>query len=269
MAEHDGKVAVVSGAARGQGRSHALALAREGAAIVGFDICAKLPTVPADGATEDDLRETGRLVEEAGGRFLQAKVDARDLGALEELADRAMDEFGRVDILVVNHGVWSVAESSWQLEEEEWNEVVDTLLSGSWKVAKAFIPKILEGERGGSIVITSSTNGIMPQPGGAHYSAAKAGQIHLAKVLAWELGKHEVRVNAVCPGGIDTPMLTTGGGLEKGSEWWPEFFQARNRLPVELLAPEVISDAVLWLVSDRAKFVTGVALPVDSGWTIF
>jgi SDR family mycofactocin-dependent oxidoreductase len=268
MGRLDGKVAVISGAARGQGRSHAVTLAREGASIVAFDICEPLKTALTPGATEDDLQETMRLVEEQDQRCMTAKADARDLGAMQDLADRAMADFGRIDILLVNHGLWNVANNSWELEEEEWNESVDVMLTGSWKVAKAFIPKILEGERGGSIVFTASANGVTPQPGAVHYCAAKAGIIHMMHVLAWELGKSNIRVNTVNPGGIATPMLLEGGTVERALELHPEYIgNNRNMLPIEWQPPESISNAILWLVSDEAAYVTGVALPVDAGWT--
>jgi SDR family mycofactocin-dependent oxidoreductase len=270
MGRLDGKVAVISGAARGQGRSHAVRLAREGASIVAFDICEPLETVLTPGATEEDLAETMRLVEAEDQRCLTAKTDARDLAALTELADRAMGEFGRIDIVLINHGCWTVAQNSWELEEDAWNETVDVMLTGGWKVAKAFIPKILEGERGGAIVITASANGLTVQPGAVHYCVAKAGQLHMMRVLAWELGRHNVRVNAVAPGGVDTAMLLEGGTVEKAAELNPEYItNNRNRLPIEWQPVHSISDAILWLVSDEAAYVTGVTLPVDAGWSIY
>ena len=268
MGRLDGKVVVISGAARGQGRSHAVALAREGATIVGFDICEKLATVLTPGATEEDLAETQRLVEEQDQRCLTVKADARDLAALTDLADRAMEEFGRVDILLINHGLWSVAANSWELEEEAWQETIDVMLTGAWKVAKAFIPKILEGDRGGSIVITASANGVTPQPGAVAYCAAKAGEIHMMHVLAWELGPHKIRVNSVNPGGVQTPMLLDGGTVERALELNPAYIgNNRNLLPIEWQPVESITNAILWLVSDDADYVTGVALPVDAGWS--
>ena len=270
MGRLEGKVAVISGAARGQGRSHAVTLAREGASIVAFDICEPLKTVLTPGATEEDLAETQRLVEEEDQRCVTAKADARDLPALAALADRAMSEFGRVDVVLVNHGCWHVAPSAWELEEDEWTESVEVMLTGAWKVTKAFIPKVLEGGRGGSIVLTSSANGITVQPGAAHYCAAKAGVLHLMRVLAWELGRHRVRVNAVAPGGIETPMLLEGGTVERAQELHPEYLtNNRARLPIEWQPTSSVSNAIAWLVSDDAAYVTGVTLPVDSGWSIY
>lgn len=267
MGRLDGKVAVISGAARGQGRSHAVTLAREGASIVAFDICEQLPSVMTPGATEEDLAETMRLVEEQDQRCLTSKTDARDLAGLQQLAGRAMSEFGQVDILLVNHGLWHVATNSWELEESDWQETIDVMLTGAWKVCKAFIPKILEGERGGAIVITSSANGVTPQPGAIAYCAAKAGEIHMMHVLAKELGPHRVRVNTVNPGGIQTPMLLEGGTVEKALELHPDYIgHNRNALPIEWQPPESISNAILYLVSDQGEYVTGTSLAVDAGW---
>jgi (+)-trans-carveol dehydrogenase len=271
MGRLDGKVAVISGAARGQGRAHAVTLAREGASIVAFDVCEPLASVMTPGATEEDLAETMRLVEEQDQRCVTSKTDARDLAELQGLAERAMGEFGRVDILLVNHGLWHVSANSWDdLEEDAWQESIDVMLTGAWKVCKAFIPKIVAGEQGGSVVLTSSVNGFTVQPGAGDYCAAKAGVIHLMHVLAWELGQHNIRVNAVCPGGIQTPMLLEGGTVERAVELHPEYIgNNRNRLAIEWQPPESISNAILYLVSDDGFYTTGVALPVDAGWSIY
>lgn len=270
MGRLDGKVAVVSGAARGQGRAHAATLAREGASIVAFDICEKLAHPLTPGATEEQLAETMRVVEEQDQRCLTQKADARDLSAMQELADRAMSEFGKIDILVVNHGIWTVDENSWVLEEDVWQENIDVLLTGAWKVCKAFIPKIIESGNGGSIILTSSANGVTPQPGAIAYCAAKAGVIMMMKVLAKELGPHSIRVNTINPGGIATPMLLEGGTVERALELHPEYIgNNRMSLPCEWLEPEVIANAALWLASDEAAFVTGTMIPVDAGWNNF
>jgi SDR family mycofactocin-dependent oxidoreductase len=266
----DGKVVVISGAARGQGRSHAVTLAREGASIVAFDICEKLEHPLTPGATEEQLAETMRLVEEHDQRCITAKADARDSAAMDTLAERAIGEFGHIDTLVVNHGMWTVAENSWVLEEDVWQENIDVMLTGAWKVCKAFIPKIIDGGKGGSVVLTSSANGVSPQPGAIAYCAAKAGVIMMMKVLAKELGPHNIRVNTVNPGGIATPMLLDGGTVERALELHPEYIgNNRMALPAEWLEPEAISNAVLWLTSDEAAFVTGTMIPVDAGWNNF
>jgi (+)-trans-carveol dehydrogenase len=267
MGRLDGKVAVISGAARGQGRAHATTLAREGASIVAFDICEPLKHPLTPGATEEQLQETARLVEEHDQRCLTAKADARDLPALTKLADQAMSEFGRVDIVVVNHGIWVVEPNSWDLDEDSWQESIDVLLTGAWKVTKAFAPKIIAGQRGGAIVLTGSVNSVQAQPGAIAYVAAKHGVAGIMKVLAHELGPHWIRVNTVNPGGIATPMLLEGGTIDKAAELHPKYI-SHNRalLPVEWIEPQTVADAVLWLVSDEAKNVTGAMIPVDSGW---
>jgi SDR family mycofactocin-dependent oxidoreductase len=270
MGRLDGKVAVISGAARGQGRSHAVTLAREGADIVAFDLCGALETVQTPPATAEDLAETARLVEKQDRRCLVAKVDARDLDALVEFAAKARAEFDHLDLLSVNHGMWSVAASSWELDERAWQESIDVLLTGAWKVCKAFIPHVLAGGRGGSIVLTASSNGFTPQPSAVAYCAAKAGVLNMMRVLAWELGEYDIRVNALCPGGVDTPMVTGGGTLESALALRPRYHEYnRNLLPVELLPPQSVSNALLWLFSDESRHVTGVQLPVDAGWTTF
>lgn len=270
MGRLDGKVAVISGAARGQGRSHAVTLAREGAAIVAFDVCAPIDSITTPPATEEDLAETARLVEEQDQRCLTAVADARDLPALEALAERAHAELGSVDVLCVNHGVWNVAANSWEMDEALWQAHIDVMLTGAWKVCKAFIPKILAGERGGSIILTSSANGYTPQPGAVAYCAAKAGVINMTRVLAFELGEHNVRVNAVCPGGVETPMLLEGGTVERAAELNPRYItNNRNLLPIDWQPAQSISDAVLWLASGEAAYVTGIELPVDAGWSAY
>jgi (+)-trans-carveol dehydrogenase len=269
MPRLDGKVAVISGAARGMGRVHAQTLAREGASIVAFDICDGFAFSRAPAATPDDLAQTARLVEEQGQRCLTAQTDARDLPGLCALADRAMAEFGRVDVLVVNHGIWVVAPNSWDLEEENWQESIDVLLTGAWKVCKAFIPQIIEGQRGGSIVLTSSVNAHTPQPSAIAYTAAKHGITGVMKVLAHELGEHWIRVNTVNPAGIPTPMVQEGDTVEYALKYRPEYI-SNNRalLPEEWIPAQAVADAVLWLSSDEARHITGIQVPVDAGWAI-
>ncbi len=277
MGRLDGRVAVISGAARGQGRAHAETLAREGAHIVAFDLCEPFEHPVHPGATEEDLAETGRLVQAQDRLCLTSKTDARDSEGLAKLAAEAMDQFGRIDVLVVNHGLWVSAPNSWELEEDSWQESLDVLLTGSWKVCKAFIPALIEGGRGGSIILTGSANAVQPQPGAVAYTAGKHGQAGLMKVLALELGPHNVRVNQVNPGAINTPILH-GGAIERSLEFYPNHFSYnRNVLPEEIFDKTVmgatqpaqsISDAVLWLASDESRFVTGIMLPVDGGWTV-
>lgn len=271
MGRFQGKVVVISGAARGQGRAHAVKLAAEGADVVAFDICDGFKFTRHPAATLEDLEQTQKEVEALGRRCLARKVDARDLNALLQLADDAMTQFGRIDVLIVNHGIWAVDKNSWELPEESWQESIDVMLTGAWKVQKAFVPKMLEGGRGGSVVFTSSTNGIIAQPGAIAYCAAKAAHLMMTKVLAHELGQHNIRVNAVSPGRTDTDLIE-GGTVDFSMEHWPEYFGhgARVLLGGDPRRPaSAIADAVAWLASDEAKFVTGVNVPVDSGRIIW
>lgn len=261
---------MVSGAARGQGRAHAVALANEGASIVAFDICEPLRSPMHPGATMEDLEQTTKLVEDTDQRCLSAKVDARDLAGLQALAEHAIAEFGRIDILAVNHGIWAISENSWTLEEEDWQESIDVLISGAWKVTKAFIPKIIDGGRGGSIILTSSVMGLRAQPSSVAYTVGKHGVLGLMRTLSWELGAQRIRVNAVMPGAIATRMTQEGGTVEQSVEWQPRFFGTdRALIPSEWMPPEVISKAVVFLACDDADHITGAALPVDAGWSNF
>jgi len=270
MSGLDGKVAVISGAARGQGRAHAVALAKEGVSVVAFDSCEPAKYATTVPSSEADLAGTAELVRREGPRCLTSKLDARDLAGLTDLADRAMAEFGRIDILLVNHGIWVVSPNSWELEEESWQETMDVVLSGAWKVTKAFVPKIMDGSNGGAVVLTSSANGIRPLPSSVAYATAKAGILMLMRVLAFELGQHNIRVNAVLPGPIDSNMSRSGGTLERALEYYPDHLSVkRTFLPVDWLPPSSISDAILWLVSDEARYVTGAEVPVDAGFTAY
>ncbi|MCK8671589.1 mycofactocin-coupled SDR family oxidoreductase [Rhodococcus sp. HM1] len=268
MSKLEGKVAVISGAARGQGRAHAVAMAREGATVVAFDICEPLKTPLHPGATAEQLDETAELVRNEGQECLSAKVDARDLTELEALAERVMSTYGRIDILVINHGIWTIGESTWALDEASWQESIDVNLTGAWKVAKAFVPRIIEGQQGGSVILTASVNGLKAQPCAPAYTAAKHGVVGLMKTLAWELGEHSIRVNAICPGAIATDMTQKGGTVEKSLEYTPRFFSTdRSLLPAGWVPPETVAKTAVFLASDDSEHITGVALPVDAGWT--
>jgi (+)-trans-carveol dehydrogenase len=265
-----GKVAVISGAARGQGRAHAVALAREGASIVAFDVCKAMRSPLHPSADEADLEETAHLVHQEGGRCITASQDARDLAGLTALADRAMRELGRVDVLVVNHGIWAVNESAITLEEEEWQESIDILLTGAWKVAKAFLPKVLDAKRGGSVIFNASILAGHAHPSSTAYTAAKHGVLGLMRTLAWQLGPESVRVNALMPGAISTPMSTQGESITLSSQWHPRFYATdRSLLPVEWIPPESVAKAVVFLACDDSEHITGITLPVDAGWTTF
>ncbi|MDI3341336.1 MAG: mycofactocin-coupled SDR family oxidoreductase [Sphaerobacter sp.] len=264
MGKLDGKVAIITGGARGQGRSHALTLAREGADIVVCDIAAQIDTVPYPMATPADLEETVRLVEDLDRRCIAVQADVRDGAQMRAVAERAMGEFGRIDILLANAGIAGFA-SAWELTDEQWNDMIAVNLTGVWQSCKAVIPHMIAGGRGGSIVITSSTAGLKGFAGSAHYVATKHGVVGLMRTLAIELAPYNIRVNTVHPTGVNTPMVV--------NDYMREVLAASpqaltNLLPVEMVEPVDISNAILWLVSDDARYVTGVTLPVDAGFTV-
>lgn len=274
MARLDGKVAFITGAARGQGRAHAMTLAREGADIVALDIADQIETVSYEMATQDDLDKTVALVEDLDRRCVAVKADVRSQEQLDQAVERGISEFGKIDILLANAGIWSLG-PFWEMAEQQWDDMIDTNLTGVWKSCKAVAPHMIE-RRQGAIVMTSSVNGLEPGPNYAHYVAAKHGMIGLMRNVALDLAPYGVRSNAVCPGAIDTGMTNwqgaydmyaghEGGTREEFVEGARSFHALAGR---SVLPPEAISNAVLWLVSDEAEHVTGVALPVDAGHMI-
>jgi SDR family mycofactocin-dependent oxidoreductase len=267
----DGKVALITGGARGQGRAHALTSAREGADVVLVDIADQLETVPYAMATPDDLAETVRQVEALDRRALAVTADVRDQGQLDEAVSRGIAEFGKIDILIANAGIWTQG-PFWELSEQSWDEMIGVNLTGVWKSAKAVAPHMIE-RQSGSIVITSSVNGLEPGMNYAHYVAAKHGVIGLMKNIALELAPHGVRCNSINPGAIKTPMTDHQGawdmfaGHEGGTEadlieGGYHFHALKGRT---FLSPQVIADTALYLNSDLAAAVTGVTIPVDAG----
>jgi len=267
----DGKVALITGGARGQGRAHALTSAREGADVVLVDIADQLETVPYAMATADDLAETVRQVEALDRRALAVTADVRDQGQLDEAVSRGIAEFGKIDILIANAGIWTQG-PFWELSEQSWDEMIGVNLTGVWKSAKAVAPHMIE-RQSGSIVITSSVNGLEPGLNYAHYVAAKHGVIGLMKNIALELAPYGVRCNSINPGAIKTPMTDHQGawdmfaGHEGGTEadlieGGYHFHALKGRT---FLSPQVIADTALYLNSDLAAAVTGVTIPVDAG----
>ena len=272
MGRVEGKVALVTGAARGQGRSHAVRLAQEGADIVALDICEDLKTVKYDGATEADLAETASMIEDLDRRVISRKADVRDLGAMESAVSDAVSEFGRLDIVVANAGI-ATAAPAWELTEEMFQEMVDVNLVGVWKTVKPAIPVMIE-QGSGSIILTSSTAGLVAFGNLAHYTAAKHGVTGLMRTLAVELAQHNVRCNSVHPTTVDTPMIQndvirelflgrTGGTREEAETE----FKGVNALPIPWVEAIDISNAVLYLASDEARYVTGHTQVVDAGGT--
>jgi SDR family mycofactocin-dependent oxidoreductase len=269
----DGKVAFVTGAARGQGRSNAVRLAQEGADIIAVDICRKFEASAADGATPEDLEVTAGLVKDAGGRVVTAEVDVRDFDALRAAVDGGVEQLGRLDVVVANAGISTTARKLHEADEALWQEMIAVNLSGVWKTVKAGVPHILKGARGGSIILTSSVAGFKAYPHLGHYVAAKHGVIGLMRSFAVELGQRMIRVNAILPTHVNTPLLMNEATYrafrpeleDPGPDDLAAVCQTFHVLPIPWVTSEDISNAVLFLASDEARYITGVALPVDAG----
>jgi (+)-trans-carveol dehydrogenase len=269
----EGKVAFITGAARGQGRSHAIRLAEEGADIIAVDICQQLDTVPYAMATAEDLAETVKQVEALDRRIVATQADVRDYGALKTAVDAGVAELGRLDIVCANAGIFSFSTEG--VDEASWKDMIDVNLTGVWHTTKVAVPHLIEGGRGGSIVLTSSTAGLMGFPNFAHYVAAKHGVVGLMRTLALELAPHMIRVNSIHPTSVDTDMIHNKATYDlfapdldnPTKEQVGERFQALNALPIMWVEPRDISNAVLFLASDEGRYITGVTLPVDAGST--
>lgn len=272
MARLDGKVAFVTGAARGMGRAFSVRLAAEGADIVALDISAPIETVAYDLATSDELDETVALVEEAGGTALAQRADVRDLEELCAAVDAALERFGHIDILCANAGIVTHG-MAWEMSEETWLQTIDINLNGVWRTVKAVIPSMIERREGGSIIFTSSAAGLKGFPVISHYVAAKHGVVGLARTLALELGEHNIRVNTVNPTVVGTPMVFNEPSYQAFVPDKPnptkadvlEVYRELNVLPVDVIEPADVAAAVAWLASDDARYVTGVSLPIDAG----
>jgi SDR family mycofactocin-dependent oxidoreductase len=261
----EGKVALISGAARGQGRSHAVRLAQEGADIIAFDVCQQLPTVGYKMATPEDLKETAKQVEDLDRRIIAREADVRDGAAVRAVVEEGVAELGRLDIVSANAGIATFVPNAWTMDDDVWEETIAVNLTGVWKTLKAAIPAMIDAGNGGSIVITSSTAGIKGMAGIAHYDSSKHGVVGLMRTLAIELAPHSIRVNTVHPTGVNTPMVVN----DYMAQFLTDDFAATNMmnlLPVELVEAVDISNAVLWLASDEARYVTGTCLPVDAGF---
>ncbi|GHI92524.1 mycofactocin-coupled SDR family oxidoreductase [Streptomyces olivaceus] len=267
-----GKVALVTGAARGMGRSHAVRLAQQGADIIAVDLCADLETAPYPGADGQDLSSTTQLVEQLGRRILARRADTRNSDELQDVVDEAIAEFGHIDVVCANAGMSSFG-FSWELTDEAWQEIIDVNLTGSWKTVKAVIPHMIERNEGGSLVFISSTAGLIGVPTMAHYTASKHGVVGLMRALAVELAPHSIRVNSVNPGNVDTPMVNNAPMrkiyLPEVSDPTPEdaneVMKEMSALPTGWLDSQGVSDAVVYLASEEARHITGITLPVDAG----
>ena len=269
----EGKVAFITGAARGQGRSHAVRLAADGADIIAVDICHDVEgALPM--ATPDDLAETVKLVEALDRRIIAAQADVRDFDALKAAVDEGVAQLGRLDIIVANAGIASIGGPVQSMDAANWKHTIDINLTGLWHTARAGIPHLLAGGRGGSIVLTSSVGGMHAMPNMSHYVSAKHGVVGLMRSLAVELGQHGIRVNSVHPTNVNTPMFMNEGTFKM---FRPDLenpgpddvaaiaAQFMHVLPVGWVEPEDVSNAIAFLVSDEARYITGVTLPVDAG----
>ena len=272
MGSLDDQVAFITGVARGQGRSHAIRLASEGANIIGVDICADIASNGYPMASGDELDETIALVEAAGGKIFASVADVRDFHAVTSALDAGVEQFGRLDIVCANAGIAPTAFRETSIEEDlqMWNDVVGVNLVGSFHTAKAAIPHLIAGQRGGAIVFTSSTAGLKGfggiQGGGLGYAASKHGIVGLMRTLANVLAPYSIRVNTVHPTAVNT-MMATNPQMTAFLAAYPDGGpHLQNPMPVGMLEPEDISAAIAYLVSDAAKYVTGVTFPVDAGF---
>lgn len=275
MGRVEGKVALITGAARGQGRSHAIRLAQEGAHIIASDICEEIGSTHYSLATSKDLEETRRLVEKEGGRILTVGADVRELDQVEALVAAGLEEFGHIDVVCANAGIGSLGRS-WELTEKQWRDMIDVNLTGAWHTIRAAVPHMIAADRGGSIIFTNSVAGTLGRPNMSHYAASKHGLVGLMRSLANELAPYFIRVNSIHPGNVDTDMVQNVTGrrlllpdVENPSR--EEFAAAATELsviPVPWVESVDISNAVLWLASDEARYVTGATLPVDAGAAI-
>jgi len=259
-------VALITGAARGQGRSHAVRMAAEGADVIGVDLCTDIPSLAYPLATPADLDETARLVEASGGRMVTAQVDIRDHHGLAAAVSDGVERLGRLDIAVANAGVCSI--QRWdEVTPEIWDTVIGINLTGTWNTCTAAIPHLVEAG-GGSLILISSVAGLKGQPFLAPYVASKHGTVGIMRMLANELASRAIRVNSVHPTGVDTPMLVGLGGLTERIEGSPDTGSIfLNSLRVDVIQPGDVSDAVLYLSSAESRYVTGLTMTVDAGST--
>ncbi len=273
MSGFEGKVAFITGAARGQGRMHAQRFAEEGADVVISDACTAIPAAGYEMPSVEDLEETAQLVRDLDRRVISRQLDVRDLASLESLVDEVRREFGRIDVVAANAGIASYG-GALDVTEEKWREVIDINMTGVWHTVRATVPLMIEGGRGGAVVLTSSSAGAIGLPGLVHYVAAKHGVVGMTKALANEFGQHSIRVNAVLPGTVNTPMAANESTYrlfrpdleDPQAEDVADIMKGLLLLPIQWLEPIDISNAVVWLSSDQARYVTGVALPVDAGY---
>jgi SDR family mycofactocin-dependent oxidoreductase len=272
----EGKVAFITGAARGQGRSHAIRLAQEGADIIAIDLCKQVDTVPYPMATPDDLAQTVKEVEAFDRRIIATEADVRDFTALKAAVDEGVAQLGRLDIVSANAGISSIGGPSEEMPEQQWRDMIDINLTGVWHTVKAAIPHLKAGGRGGSIILTSSAAGLMAYPNVSHYVSAKHGVVGLMRTLALELAPDMIRVNSLHPTQVNTPMIMNEPTFKLFApdnpnptiEDFTPISQSMNALPIPWVDPVDISNALLFLASDEGRYITGVTLPIDAGAVI-
>jgi SDR family mycofactocin-dependent oxidoreductase len=271
----EGKVAFITGAARGMGRAHAVTLAREGADIIAVDLLKQVDSVAYPMSTQEDLAETVRQVEALGRRIVGTQADVRDYDGLKLALDDGVAQLGRLDIVSVNAGIVNYGALE-EFPEQVWQDMIDINLTGAWHTAKAAIPHLRTGGRGGSIIFSSSLAGQIPFTTAGHYTAAKHGVVGMMRTFALELGPEFIRSNAVLPGTVNTPMVQNLRHFQKFRpdlenptlEDTVEVSRGLNAIPVPWLESEDVSNAVLWLASEESRYVTGVAIPLDAGMSL-
>ncbi|MGO3326619.1 mycofactocin-coupled SDR family oxidoreductase [Gordonia sp. (in: high G+C Gram-positive bacteria)] len=270
----DGKVAFITGAGHGQGRAHAVTMAREGADVIVIDIDEPIENVAYEHGSADDLAETARLVADTGRRVLSRIADVRSSDALNSVVAEGIETFGKIDVVVANAGIFTQA-PFWEMDEKTWDDVQDVNLKGVWRTMKAVTPHLIE-RKAGSMILTSSVNSVEGNPAAAHYTAAKHGVVGLMRSAAQTLGAYGIRVNSVAPGLIDTPM-TNFQAMYDQMAGHPNADRADyDRASLHFgaiagqgaLAPESIANAAAWLASDGAFAMTGQNIVVDAGHTI-
>jgi SDR family mycofactocin-dependent oxidoreductase len=276
MGRVEGKVALVTGAARGQGRAHALRLAGEGADIIAVDICDSVATVDYEPASEEDLQETERLVKATGRQIIASVADVRDFDAVDAAVARGIKQFGHLDIAIANAGIMAHPAKIWEFSSEQWQTTMDVNLTGVWHTLKAVAPRMIAQASGGSIILTSSTAGAKGAANFGNYVVTKHGILGLAKTAAIELGEYSIRVNCILPTSVNTHLIQSQPLYDlfrpdvdnPTREDTEAAFSSLHLLPVKWLEPKDIADAALWLASDESKYVTGLEVRVDAGFGI-
>ena len=272
----EGRVAFVTGAARGQGRAHAVRLANEGADVIAIDVCGPVSdTITYPAATSEDLAETVRQVEATGRKVLAREVDIRDLAAQQRVVADAIEQFGRLDVVVANAGVLSWGRM-FEMSEEQWDSVIDVNLNGTWRTIRAAVPAMIEAGNGGSIIVVSSSAGLKATPGNSHYAASKHGLVAITNSLALEVGEFGIRVNSIHPYSIGTPMVEPEAMMEIFGKY-PTYIHSFSPMPYhpinhegkkglqEFMTAEEVSDVVAWLAGDGSRTISGSQIAVDRG----